>query len=85
MKQYFAETMQVNSFKNDVYLLARTKIEKRYPHFKKSHFFYDIKYSTETLSIYVFCLFEDVTDYRDLRGINFKSFVSIGLFVFATQ
>ena len=38
-------------------LLARAKLKKRYPHFKKSHFFNDIKYSTETLSIYVFvCL-----------------------------
>ena len=30
-------------------------------------------------------LFEDVIDYRDLRGINIKSFVSIGLLVFAAQ
>ena len=30
------------------------------------------------------CLFEDVTDDRDLRRINHKSFVSKGLFVFAT-
>ena len=30
-----------------------------------------------------FCLFEDVTDYRGLRRINFKSFVPIG--VFATK
>ena len=30
------------------------------------------------------CLFEDVTEDHDLRRINHKSFVSIGLFVFAT-
>ena len=29
-----------------------------------------------------FCLFEDVTDYRDLRKINIRSFVSIGFFFF---
>ena len=28
MKQYFAETLQVISFKNDV-IIARTKLEKR--------------------------------------------------------
>ena len=28
MKQYFAETVQVISFKNDVYSLARTKLVK---------------------------------------------------------
>ena len=27
-----------------------------------------------------FCWFEDVTDYRDFRRINFKSFVPIGAF-----
>ena len=52
MKQYFGKTLQVISFKDDVYL-AQAKLEKRYPHFKKSHFFYDIKYSIEMLSIYV--------------------------------
>ena len=31
-----------------------------------------------------FCLFEDVTDYHDLRRINLKSFVSIGLRFFDT-
>ena len=29
-----------------------------------------------------YCLFKDVTDDRDLRRTNLKSFVSIGLFVF---
>ena len=32
-----------------------------------------------------FCLFEDPTDFRDLRRLNIKSFVLIGPFVFATQ
>ena len=38
MKQYFAETLQVISFENDVYYLQ-----------KKSHFFYDINHNTEPL------------------------------------
>ena len=38
-------------------LLARKKLEKRHPHFKKSHLFYDINHNTEPLSINVFvCL-----------------------------
>ena len=62
MKQYFAETLQVISFKNNVsFLLARTELEKMYPHLKKSHFFYNINHNTEPLSINVFFLFEDVT------------------------
>ena len=79
MMQYIAETLQVILFKNDVYFL-----QKRYPHFKKSDFCYDINNNTEPLSIIVF-FFEDVTGYRDIRRINLKSCVSIGLVIFATQ
>ena len=84
IKQYFAETLKVFHLKWRVFL-AWTKLKKRYPHSKKSHFFYDINQNTEPLSFNVFCLFEDVTGYRDIRRINLKSFVSIGLIVFATQ
>ena len=56
------------------------KLKKRYPNFKKSHFFYDINHNTEPLSINVF-----VTGCCDIiRRIDLKSFDFIGLIVFAT-
>ena len=51
MKHYFAKTLQVFSFKNDVYFSHAQSYQKMYPHFKNSHFFYDLKYSAEALSI----------------------------------
>ena len=56
------ETLQVISFKKRVALLVQTMLEYRHPHFKKSHFFYNIN----VIYLY-FCLFEDVSDCRDLR------------------
>ena len=37
--------------KNDVYFSHAQSYQKMYPHFKSSHFFYDLKYSAEALSI----------------------------------
>ena len=61
------------------------KLEIRYPHLKKPHFFYDITITQSPKQLTFICLFEDVTGYRDISGINLKSFVSIRLGVFATQ
>ena len=53
----FAETLQVISFKNDVYFLHGRSKSKDTLISKTSHFFYDIKYIKETLPIYGFvCL-----------------------------
>ena len=84
MKQYFAENLQVISFKKWRVILAWMKSEKRYPHFKKLHFFFQINHNSEPLSINMFCLFEDVKGYRDIRRINLKIFISIGLVDFDT-
>ena len=76
MKQYFAETLPVISFKNDV-PSCTDEVREKVPSFKEvTLFFYDINHNTEPLSIYV-----DVTGCRDIRRINLKSFVSIGLVV----
>ena len=54
-----------------------------YARVKVSHiFFYNIDYFTETP--YIFCLFEDVSDCRDLRRTRFKWFASLGLLVSVT-
>ena len=51
----------------------------------KSHTF--LRYKILIRDVINLCLglFEDVTDDYDLRKINLKSFVLIGLFVIATQ
>ena len=56
------------------------EVREKVPSFQKVTLFYDINHNTER-----FCLFEDVTGYRDIRRINLKSVVSIGDVVFATQ
>ena len=56
MKQYFAETLQVISFKMTC-TSCTDKIREKVPSFQKVAFFYDITYNTEALSINVFvCL-----------------------------
>ena len=55
IKQYFAKTLQVNLFKNDVYFLHGRK--RKGTLVSKSHFFYDINHNTEPLFINCFvCL-----------------------------
>ena len=60
------------------------EVREKVPSFQKVALFYDINHNIEPLSINV-CLFEYVIGYHDIRRINLKSFVSIGLVVFATQ
>ena len=84
MRQYFAETLQVISFKNDVYFLHGRSREKA-PSLKKITPFLQYKLFKRDAINLGFCVFEDVTDYRDWRRGNLKSFVLIGLFGFATQ
>ena len=62
------------------------KVREKVPSFQKVTLFYDINHiNTEPSSINIVYLFEDVTGYRDIRRINLKSFVSMGLVVFATK
>ena len=65
IKRGFSETLQVILFKMTC-TSCTDKVRVKVPHFKKSHFFYKIKYYTETLVVYFLSLFEDVTDCRDL-------------------
>ena len=59
---------------------ARVKV----PSFQKSHTFSTIKIFNRGVINLRFCLFEDVTDYCDVRKIHLKSFVPIGFLVFST-
>ena len=55
MMQYFAETLPVISFKNDVYFLH--EVSEKVLSFQKVILFYDINHNTEPLSNTVFvCL-----------------------------
>ena len=57
MKQYFAETLQLISFKNDVYFLHGRSYRNGTLISKSHTFFFDINQNTEPLSINTFvCL-----------------------------
>ena len=56
MKQYFAETLQVISFKMTCTSFT-DKVREKVPSYQKVTFFYDITHNTGALSINVFvCL-----------------------------
>ena len=60
------------------------EVRVKVPSFQKVTLFLRYKIFNRDFINLRFCLFVDVTDYHDLRRINLKSFVSIGLFVFST-
>ena len=58
------------------------EVRVKVPSFQRATLFLQYKIFNRDVINLRFCLFEDATDYRDLRKINLKSFVSIGLSVF---
>ena len=81
MKQSFAETLQVISFKNDVYILQGRSLRKG-TIISKSHIFSTILTITQSPYQLTFLLKMLLAT---VRRINLKMFASIGLVVFATQ
>ena len=65
--QGFVKTLQVISFQNDWYILHGQSPSKGNLIPKSHTFYYDIKYYTATLSVYIFHSFEDVIENRDVR------------------
>ena len=77
MKQYFAKTLQVISIKKHVYACT-DEVREKVSSFQKVTLFLRYKpYNRALINFKRFCLFEDVTGYRDIRRMNLKSFVSI--------
>ena len=79
MEQCFAETPQIISFKM-TNISCMDKVRVKVHSFQKVTLF--LRYKVFNTDVLRFCLFEDITDYRDLRRLNLKRFVSIGLFLF---
>ena len=61
------------------------EVREKVPSFQKVTLFLRYKPKHRALINLCFCLFEAVTGYHNIRRINLKRFVSIGLVVFATQ
>ena len=61
------------------------EVREKVPSFQKVTLYYDLKYSTKTLSIYVFVCLKMLMTTVIYEEKKLKSFVSIRLFVFATQ
>ena len=67
------------------YTSCTDEAREKEPSFQKVTLFLRYKPLDGALINQRFCLFEDVTGYRDIRRITLKGFVSIGFVVFATQ
>ena len=61
---------------------CKNKVRVKVPLFQKVTLFIRYKIFNRDVINLSFCLFEDVTVCRDLRRLNLKNFVTIGLFVF---
>ena len=70
MKQYFAQTLQIISFKM-TYASCMEEVREKVTHFKKSHFFYDINHNTEPLSINVFVCLKLLPRYKKNKPQKF--------------
>ena len=80
MKQYFAKTLQNISLKM-ICTSCTDEVKVNVPSFQIVTPFLRYKIFYSDVINLRFYLSEDVTDYQDLRRINFKSPVSIGVFV----
>ena len=56
-------------------------VRVKVPLFQKVTRYFQYKIFHRDIFHLIFCRFEDIPDCRDLRGISFKSFSSIGIFV----
>ena len=81
MKQYFAEIFKLFELKKTC-TSCTAEVRVKVASFQKVTLFLRYEIFNRDVINLRFCLFEDVTDYHDLRRINLNSFVSIGLFVF---
>ena len=54
------------------------EVRIKVPSFQKVTLFFRYKIFHRDVINLQFCLFEDITDYSDLKRINLRSFVSIG-------